>query len=65
MFQAPPKYEYQYGVTDHHTGDVKEKSESRVGDLTHTQHEWAEKDRKVQWSKVIHGSVPVKIAGHY
>lgn len=62
--QAPPHYEYKYGVSDHHTGDQKEKSESRVGDLTKTQHGWAEKDRHVQKSKVIHGSEPVKIIAH-
>ncbi|KAF4517684.1 hypothetical protein B566_EDAN016714 [Ephemera danica] len=29
---AYPKYDYQYGVNDHHTGDHKEASESRDGD---------------------------------
>ncbi|CAH1982765.1 unnamed protein product [Acanthoscelides obtectus] len=29
---APPHYEYKYGVADHHTGDHHQQSESRVKD---------------------------------
>ncbi|KAG5876155.1 hypothetical protein JTB14_027550 [Gonioctena quinquepunctata] len=56
---APPKYEYQYGVEDGHTGDYKQQQESRIGDLTHSDYGLAEKDRKIQVSRVIASSVPV------
>ncbi|KAG5876156.1 hypothetical protein JTB14_027551 [Gonioctena quinquepunctata] len=56
---APPKYEYQYGVEDGHTGDYKQQQESRIGDLTHSEYGLAEKDRKIQVSRVIASSVPV------
>lgn len=32
MFQAPPQYEFKYGVKDTHTNDIKEQAEKRVGD---------------------------------
>jgi hypothetical protein len=32
MFQAPPQYEFKYGVKDTHTQDIKEQAEKRVGD---------------------------------
>jgi hypothetical protein len=30
--QAPPQYEFKYGVRDEHTHDIKEQAEKRVGD---------------------------------
>lgn len=65
LLQAPPKYEYKYAVHDHHTGDLKEKVEERIGDLTKTQYAWGEKDREVKEARVIAHSVPVKIIGKY
>ncbi|CAH1117882.1 unnamed protein product, partial [Phaedon cochleariae] len=62
---APPKYEYKYAVEDHHTGDQKEQQESRIGDLTKSEYGLVEKDRKIQVSRVIHGSIPVVQKGHY
>jgi hypothetical protein len=32
VFQAPPQYEFRYGVKDTHTQDIKEQAEKRVGD---------------------------------
>ncbi|XP_072396870.1 adult-specific cuticular protein ACP-20-like [Diabrotica undecimpunctata] len=58
-YWAPPKYEYKYGVQDYHTGDVKNQEESRVGDLTQSDYSLAEKDRKIQVSRIIAGAVPI------
>lgn len=32
LFQAPPQYEFKYGVNDEHTHDIKEQAERRIGD---------------------------------
>jgi hypothetical protein len=32
IFQAPPRYEFKYGVKDEHTHDIKEQAEKREGD---------------------------------
>lgn len=32
-FQTQPKYSFNYGVEDHHTGDVKSQHEYRDGDV--------------------------------
>lgn len=34
-YDAPAKYDFAYGVSDPHTGDVKEQSESRDGHTVH------------------------------
>lgn len=65
IFQAPPKYEYKYAVEDYHTGDLKEQTESRVGDLTKSDYAVAEKDRSTRVSRIIAGSVPVAGKGYY
>ncbi|CAG7831789.1 unnamed protein product, partial [Allacma fusca] len=31
-YYAHPKYQFQYGVNDHYTGDVKQQSEVRDGE---------------------------------
>ena len=31
--QAYPKYDFEYKVEDHHTGDIKSQHESRDGDV--------------------------------
>nr|AYA49917.1 cuticular protein 99 [Leptinotarsa decemlineata] len=61
---APPKYEYKYGVDDAHTGDLKQKQESRIGDLTKSEYGLAEKDRQIQVSRVIAGAVPLVGKGY-
>lgn len=33
LFQDHPKYSFNYGVADHHTGDVKSQHETRDGDV--------------------------------
>lgn len=43
-FQAPPHYEFNYGVSDQHTGDQKEQSEVRVGDVVKGQYSLVEPD---------------------
>ncbi|XP_050515386.1 adult-specific cuticular protein ACP-20-like [Diabrotica virgifera virgifera] len=56
---APPKYEYKYAVEDPHTGDLKEQQESRIDDLTKSEYAVAEKDRKIQVSRIIGKSIPL------
>lgn len=43
-FQAPPKYEYKYGVYDPKTGDKKEQYESRIGDAVKGQYSLLQPD---------------------
>uniref|UniRef100_A0A6P7GMB8 Adult-specific cuticular protein ACP-20-like n=1 Tax=Diabrotica virgifera virgifera TaxID=50390 RepID=A0A6P7GMB8_DIAVI len=59
MWNAPPKYEYKYAVEDPHTGDLKEQQESRIDDLTKSEYAVAEKDRKIQVSRIIGKSIPL------
>ncbi|XP_074030180.1 uncharacterized protein [Leptinotarsa decemlineata] len=61
---APPKYEYKYAVQDPHTGDQKEQQEYRSGDLTKSEYELAEKDRKIQVSRIIAGNIPIVNKGY-
>ncbi|CAH1996486.1 unnamed protein product [Acanthoscelides obtectus] len=49
---AYPKYHFQYGVKDGHTGDIKEQSEHRDGDVVKGEYSLVEPDgtiRKVQY----------------
>ncbi|KAK4880006.1 hypothetical protein RN001_008152 [Aquatica leii] len=49
---AYPKYEFNYGVKDGHTGDIKEQSESRDGDAVKGEYSLVEPDgtiRKVEY----------------
>lgn len=48
IFQAPPHYEYKYGVHDAHTGDNKEQSEVRIGDTVKGQYSLAEPDGTIR-----------------
>nr|CAI5833986.1 unnamed protein product [Callosobruchus analis] len=51
-FVAYPKYHFQYGVKDGHTGDIKEQSEHRDGDAVKGEYSLVEPDgtiRKVQY----------------
>ncbi|CAH1117881.1 unnamed protein product [Phaedon cochleariae] len=45
---APPKYEFKYGVEDHHTGDHKQQSEVRVGDVVKGEYSLAEPDGTIR-----------------
>ncbi|XP_055377354.1 TPR-containing protein DDB_G0280363-like [Condylostylus longicornis] len=53
----PVEYQFQYGVQDHHTGDVKEHQESRKGDHVEGKYELVEPDghkRIVQYTSDKH-----------
>lgn len=47
-YYAPPKYEFKYGVTDPKTGDQKEQSEVRLGDVVKGQYSLAEPDGTIR-----------------
>ncbi|KAH0819965.1 hypothetical protein GEV33_002826 [Tenebrio molitor] len=44
---AHPKYEFQYGVQDHHTGDIKSQHETRDGDVVKGEYSLHEPDGTV------------------
>lgn len=44
MFQAPSQYEFEYAVHDVHSGDVKQQSETRHGDVVKGQYSLVEPD---------------------
>ncbi|KAJ8918355.1 hypothetical protein NQ315_008049 [Exocentrus adspersus] len=50
-FQAHPKYEFAYGVEDHHTGDIHSHKESRDGDVTHGEYSLHEADGTIRTVK--------------
>ncbi|KAK7869762.1 hypothetical protein R5R35_008297 [Gryllus longicercus] len=47
-YYAYPKYAYNYGVSDPHTGDVKSQSEHRDGDVVKGQYSLVEPDGSVR-----------------
>ncbi|KAF5288919.1 hypothetical protein FQA39_LY03798 [Lamprigera yunnana] len=47
-YYAPPKYAFNYGVTDLLTGDVKSQSESRVGGVVKGQYSLVEPDGSIR-----------------
>lgn len=51
FLQAPPHYEFKYGVADPHTGDNKQQSESRVGDVVHGEYSLHEADGTIRTVK--------------
>lgn len=56
-FQAYPKYEFNYGVADSHTGDQKSQTEIRDGDVVKGSYSLAEPDgtiRTVQYTADDH-----------
>ncbi|KAJ8872219.1 hypothetical protein PR048_025821 [Dryococelus australis] len=66
---AYPKYGFEYGVKDLHTGDVKSQSEHRDGDVVKGQYSLAEPDgtiRVVEYSADDHNgfNAVVKKIGH-
>ncbi|XP_062543992.1 cuticle protein 19-like [Armigeres subalbatus] len=66
---AYPKYKYEYGVKDHHTGDHKSQWEVRDGDVVkggYTLHEADGTERVVEYSSDKHNGFQavVKKVGH-
>lgn len=51
MIQAPPKYEFSYGVTDHKTGDIKYQKETRNGDVVQGEYSLIEPDGTIRTVK--------------
>lgn len=45
IFQDHPKYSFNYGVADHHTGDVKSQHETRDGDVVKGEHKKVTKQK--------------------
>ncbi|CAG9762001.1 unnamed protein product [Ceutorhynchus assimilis] len=61
-YHTPPKYEYKYAVADHKTGDQKEQTEQRIGDVVHGQYSLAEPDGTI---RVVNGfNAQVSRIGH-
>lgn len=50
-FQAPAKYQFEYGVADHHTGDIHSHKEAREGDLTQGEYSLHEADGTIRTVK--------------
>jgi hypothetical protein len=75
LFQSYPKYAYNYGVKDPHTGDVKNQWEDRDGDVVKGQYSLVEADGTVRtvtytaddhngFNAVVHKSGPAIVAHH-
>lgn len=47
-YHTPPKYEFKYGVADPKTGDKKQQSEVRVGDVVKGEYSLAEPDGTIR-----------------
>ncbi|CAG9858808.1 unnamed protein product [Phyllotreta striolata] len=66
---ANPKYEFSYGVEDHHTGDIHSHKETRDGDHTQGEYSLHEPDgtvRTVKYSVDKHSgfNAVVEKSGH-
>lgn len=46
--QAYPKYSFNYGIKDPHTGDIKSQAEERDGDVVKGQYSLVEADGSVR-----------------
>ncbi|XP_017768716.1 PREDICTED: cuticle protein 7-like [Nicrophorus vespilloides] len=60
-----PKYEFKYGVQDHHTGDHKTQEEVRDGDKVKGEYTVAQPDgtvRKVQYSADHHNGFNAEVS---
>ncbi|GJQ80898.1 hypothetical protein Trydic_g14153 [Trypoxylus dichotomus] len=69
VFSAHPKYDFEYGVEDHHTGDHKEQHEERDGDVVkgyYTLHEPDGTIRTVHYTADKHNgfNAHVQRSGH-
>lgn len=68
-FQAPAKYEFNYGVQDHHTGDIKQQHEVREGDVVKGEYSLKEADgtyRTVKYTADKHNGFNAQVirSGH-
>ncbi|CAH1996490.1 unnamed protein product [Acanthoscelides obtectus] len=50
-YYSPPKYTFKYGVSDHHTGDIKSAHEERDGDVVKGQYSLVEPDGSIRTVK--------------
>jgi hypothetical protein len=48
LLQDHPRYSFNYGVTDHHTGDIKSQSETRDGGVVKGQYSLVEPDGSIR-----------------
>lgn len=69
MLQAYPRYAFNYGVNDPHTGDVKHQEETRDGDVVKGSYSLVEPDgtiRVVEYTADDHNgfNAVVKKIGH-
>lgn len=48
LFQAYPKYSFNYGVNDAYTGDIKQHAEHRDGDVVKGQYSLVEPDGSIR-----------------
>jgi hypothetical protein len=69
-YYAYPKYQFKYGVSDYHTGDVKSQHEHRDGDVVKGQYSLVEPDGSIRtvdytadkhngFNAVVHRTAPV------
>ncbi|XP_050444475.1 cuticle protein 19-like [Adelges cooleyi] len=68
-YYSPPKYSFNYGVKDYHTGDVKDQWEERDGDVVKGEYSLVEPDgttRKVTYTADDHNgfNAVVHKSGH-
>lgn len=68
-YQAPAKYQFEYGIADQHTGDIHSHKEARDGDITHGEYSLHEADgtvRTVKYSVDKHSgfNAVVERSGH-
>ncbi|XP_055909278.1 cuticle protein 8 [Eupeodes corollae] len=70
---AYPKYSFNYGIKDPHTGDIKSQAEERDGDVVKGQYSLVEPDGSVRtvdytaddhngFNAIVHKSAPTKVA---
>jgi hypothetical protein len=76
LFKAYPKYSFNYGIKDPHTGDIKSQAETRDGDVVKGQYSLVEPDGSVRtveytaddhhgFNAVVHKTAPLhKVAAH-
>lgn len=51
MHQSHPRYQFEYGIEDHHTGDIHSHKEARDGDVTQGEYSLHESDGTVRTVK--------------
>lgn len=60
-YYTVPKYEYKYAVGDPKTGDQKEQSEERLGDVVKGEYSLAEPDGTIRVVKYTADKVTIRI----